>query len=109
MRTSPYCVFCKIVERTEPATIVYEDDHMIVIKNILDWVPVMLLAMTREHRTQMELWQDIGHVAQVASQIGAQECPRGFRLVSNFGFDGMQSQEHGHVHILGGRFLGHYV
>ena len=35
--------------------------------------------------------------------------PGGFRLTSNFGYDAMQSQEHGHLHILGGTFLGHYV
>ena len=32
-----------------------------------------------------------------------------FRLLTNFGYDAMQSQEHGHLHILGGTFLGHYV
>lgn len=109
MRTSPYCVFCQIIAGLEPGTILYEDDEMIVIKNILDWAPIMLLAMTKEHRTQAELWQDIGHVARVASEIGAQLCPRGYRLLSNFGFDGMQSQEHGHLHIVGGRHLGHYA
>jgi diadenosine tetraphosphate (Ap4A) HIT family hydrolase len=36
-------------------------------------------------------------------------CPGGFRLLTNFGYDAMQSQEHGHLHILGGTFLGHYV
>jgi histidine triad (HIT) family protein len=104
-----YCVFCNIVARTEPANIVYEDDTVIVIQNILRWVPVMLLAMTKEHRTQTELWDDIAHVGKVAAEIGRQRCPGGFRLLSNFGFDAMQSQEHGHLHILGGTYLGHYV
>lgn len=104
-----YCVFCNIVERHEPATIVYEDEDVIVIQNILRWVPVMLLAMSRQHRTQSELWADIGPVAKVAAEVGRQLCPGGFRLVSNFGYNAMQSQEHGHLHILGGEFLGHYV
>jgi len=30
-------------------------------------------------------------------------------LVSNFGLDAMQTQQHGHVHILGGTFLGEYA
>ena len=104
-----YCVFCRIIAGQEPATIVYEDEQVIVIRNILRWVPVMLLAMNKEHRSQSEMWDDIGHLGQVAAKIGRELCPGGFRLLSNFGYDAMQSQEHGHLHILGGRFLGHYV
>ena len=88
---------------------IYEDDEMIVIRNVLRWVPVMFLAMTKEHRTQDELWEDIGKIGRKAAEIGRQYCPGGFRLLSNFGYDAMQSQEHGHLHILGGTFLGHYV
>jgi histidine triad (HIT) family protein len=105
----PYCVFCNIVAGREPADVIYEDDDVIVIRNLLRWVPVMLLAMTKEHRTQMELWQDIGAVARVAAEIGAQHCPNGFRLLSNFGYDAMQSQDHGHLHIIGGVHLGPYA
>ena len=43
----PYCVFCNIVAGQEPANVVYEDEEIIVIHNILRWVPVMLLAMTK--------------------------------------------------------------
>ena len=35
--------------------------------------------------------------------------PNGFRILSNFGYDGLQSQSHGHLHVVGGTFLGHYV
>jgi histidine triad (HIT) family protein len=109
MPVRPYCVFCRIVAGEEPATVIYEDDEMIVIRNVLRWVPVMFLAMTKEHRTQDELWEDIGKIGRKAAEIGRQYCPGGFRLLSNFGYDAMQSQEHGHLHILGGAFLGHYV
>ncbi|MBI2765474.1 MAG: HIT domain-containing protein [Chloroflexi bacterium] len=105
----PYCVFCRIVAGEEPANIVYQDDEVIVIQNILRWVPVMLLAMKREHISQAELWSDMGHIGRIASEIGQRLCPGGFRLLTNFGYDAMQSQEHGHLHILGGTFLGHYV
>ena len=104
-----YCVFCNIVARKEPANIVYEDEDIIVIQNILRWVPIMLLAMPKDHKAQSEQWNDMGHLARVASEIGRQLCPGGFRLLSNFGYDAMQSQEHAHLHILGGTFLGHYV
>ena len=108
-KRQPYCVFCKIAAGEEPANIVYEDDTYIVIQNVLRWVPVMLLAMTKEHRLQEELWADIGDIGKIASQIGKEVSPQGFRLVSNFGHSAMQSQEHGHVHIVGGTSLGPYV
>jgi diadenosine tetraphosphate (Ap4A) HIT family hydrolase len=41
--------------------------------------------------------------------MGKQHCPSGFRILSNFGHDAMQSQPHGHVHVLGGTFLGEYA
>jgi histidine triad (HIT) family protein len=104
-----YCVFCEIIARRERGTIRYEDDDVIVIDNILRWVPIMLLAMPKKHMTQDEMWRDSGGIGRVAVEMGNKHCPGGFRLVSNFGRDAMQSQTHAHLHILGGAFLGHYV
>lgn len=104
-----YCTFCDIIARTEPATIHYEDDEVIVFGNLLRWVPIMLLVVPKKHMTQDELWQNMGPVAQVAQEMGRKFCPNGFRLLSNFGGHGMQSQLHAHVHVLGGTHLGRYV
>ncbi len=59
--------------------------------------------------TQAELWRDLGRVGEMAVRMGQEHCSGGFRLISNFGHDAMQSQEHGHVHVLGGTFLGEYA
>lgn len=109
MASRPYCVFCRIVAGEEPANVIYQDDDMIVIQNVLRWVPVMLLAMPKDHKSQSEAWEDMGKIGRIAAEIGRQVCPGGFRLLSNFGYDAMQSQDHAHLHILGGTFLGHYV
>jgi len=104
-----YCTFCDIIAGREPAEVLYEDDEVMVFRNRLHWVPVMLLAVPKRHMTQAELWRDMGRVGEVAVRLGQEHCPRGFRLLANFGVDAMQSQEHGHVHILGGTFLGEYA
>lgn len=104
-----YCVFCEIIARRAPADIVYEDDEFIVFKNILRWTPVMLLVVPKRHMTQDELWSDVAAAGRLASELGRKLSPGGFRILSNFGFDGLQSQEHGHLHVLGGTYLGHYV
>jgi len=70
---------------------------------------VMLLSVPKQHKTQAELWADLGRVGEIAVEMGKKHCPGGFRLLSNFGHDAMQSQEHGHVHIIGGMFLGEYA
>ena len=111
MLTTQLCTFCEIVARREPADILYEDDEVVVFRNRLRWVPVMLLAVPRKHMTQGDLWTSpmAAKVATVAADIGAEQCPDGFRLLANFGRDAMQSQEHGHMHILGGVHMGPYA
>jgi histidine triad (HIT) family protein len=109
------CIFCDIIAGFEPARVHYRDDEVIVFENTLGWVPIMLLAVPIRHMQQKELWENMGHIAKVAAEIGERLCPNGFRLVSNFlgqavwlG-DAHQSQEHAHIHILGGCPLGPYV
>ena len=106
-----YCVFCEIIAGREPGTILFQDEELVVIRNRMRWTPVMLMVMPREHMTQEGLWQDslLRRVGQVAVEMGQQHCPTGFRLLSNFGQDAMQSQEHGHVHVIGGTYLGPYA
>ena len=105
------CEFCRIIANEAPARVVYQDDDVMVIHNRLRWVPVMLLVMPKKHMSQEEMWQDsvMARVADVAVQMGKAHCPGGFRLLSNFGHDGMQSQAHGHLHVLGGAHMGRYV
>ena len=111
MEAKADCVFCAITARREPANIRYEDDEIIVIDNVLNWVPVMLLVMPKVHMSQQDLWSDglVARVGKMAVEMGERYCPGGFRLLSNFGHDGLQSQEHGHVHVIGGIYLGPYA
>ncbi len=104
-----YCVFCEIIAGREPADVLHETENVIVFRNRLRWVPTMLLSVPKRHMTQAELWQDMGEVGAAAIKAAHEHCPGGYRLISNFGYDGMQSQEHAHVHILGGMFLGEYA
>ena len=105
------CMFCEIVARRSPATIRYEDDDVLVFDNILRWLPVMLLVVPKEHVTQVDLWTGatISKVVNVGTRMGAQYCPNGFRLLANFGPDALQTQAHGHLHVLGGTDLGPYA
>ena len=48
-------------------------------------------------------------MGNLAVDMGAMYSPSGFRVLSNFGHDGMQSQAHGHMHVIGGTNLGPYA
>ena len=111
MTTVSNCVFCQIVAGKEPARIRYMDEDIIVIVNKLTWVPVMLLAMPKKHLSQIQMWDSnlMNRLGSVAVDMGAMYAPNGFRILSNFGYDGLQSQPHGHLHIIGGTYLGHYA
>ena len=111
MQTNPNCVFCQIVAGQSPARVRYLDNDIIVFDNRLDWVPLMLLVMPKEHLTQIQMWDSglLPRLGRLAVDLGAMYAPNGFRILSNFGPDGLQSQHHGHLHVVGGTFLGHYV
>ena len=62
--------------------------------------------------SQTDLWRSgdlLAKIGDLAAQVGEERCPSGFRILSNFGRDGMQSQPHAHLHVIGGEFLGRYL
>lgn len=105
------CIFCKIVNGDIPSTKVYEDDDMIIIKDLNPQAPVHLLLIPKEHYANIIEMTDsqsqtlarcLKKLSTLTDELGLQN---GFRLVSNKGEDGCQSVGHLHIHILGGRKL----
>ena len=118
LRTDSNCVFCQIVAGKSPARVRYLDNDIIAIVNRLVrdepdpwWPPLMLLVMPKEHLTQFQMWDSglLPRLGRLAVDLGAMYAPGGFRVVSNFGRDGEQTQTHGHIHVVGGVYLGHYL
>ena len=102
------CVFCKIVKGDIPSTKVYEDDDMIIIKDLNPQAPVHLLLIPKEHYANIVEMTDAQSqtlakcIKKFSTLIDALGLENGFRLVSNKGEDGCQSVGHLHIHILGG-------
>ncbi len=106
------CILCEVSNGQSPGNIYYQDAEITVFDNILDWVPVMILFVPKQHISQKQLWADsilFPKIAKMAVDLGEKMCPDGYRLLSNFGLDGLQTQQHGHLHLLGGQRLGFYV
>jgi len=102
------CIFCKIAAGGIPADRVYEDDRIVVFRDIYPKAPVHLLMVPREHVASLEsvtaeqealLVHMMRALPVVARQAGLTD---GFRTIINTGRGGGQEVLHLHMHILGG-------
>ena len=106
------CIFCKIVDKEIPADIVYEDDKIMAFKDLLPQAPVHVLIVTKKHIPSLNDLeagdlQLIGHLMMKIREISEiLELDNGYRLVNNYGEDGMQTVDHVHFHLLGKRKMG---
>lgn len=106
------CIFCKIINREIPSTIVYEDDELIAFEDIAPIAPVHILIVPKNHIEALtDLNEDnskfISKVYLVANKIAEEKGikERGFRVTVNCGEDGGQVVKHLHFHLLGGAKL----
>ena len=95
-----------------PVPKVYENDTVIVIRDINPQAPYHLLAIPRAHFPAIhdvpsdggKLFEELfSAVSSVIENEGL--APKGYRLVINSGSSAGQSVDHIHVHILSGRQL----
>ncbi|MGH9430850.1 MAG: histidine triad nucleotide-binding protein [Terriglobia bacterium] len=104
------CIFCKIVEGTLPAKIIYQDDQAIAFEDIHPQAPVHLLVITRKHLASLNeaSTEDealLGHLHLIAARLAHERGidGKGYRTVINNGTWAGQSVFHLHVHVMGGR------
>lgn len=109
--TDKNCIFCKILRGEIPSAKIYEDDKMLVFKDIEPKAKVHLLAIAKEHFKLLEEADERGReivsymlfkIPQIAKENGLEN---GYRLVINQGGDAGQTVFHLHIHILGGEPL----
>lgn len=103
------CIFCKIAQKKIPTDFVYEDDMVMVFRDIDPKAPVHLLLIPKQHCANIleadekfltHLNKNI--LPKIVSQFNLKN---GFRLVCNTGDDGGQTVKHLHIHLLAGRAL----
>ena len=104
------CLFCKIVEGSIPANIIYEDKTVIAFDDINPQAPIHKLIIPRQHiSTLNDLTPEhdllIGHMLQTAKQLAKtlEIDETGYRTVINCNRNGGQVVFHLHLHLLGGR------
>jgi histidine triad (HIT) family protein len=105
------CLFCKIVARQIPATIVAETDEYLAFRDITPQAPVHVLCIPKVHVTslnQVESAALAGGLLVFARDVAKGEGidGSGYRVVLNTNSHGGQSVFHLHAHVLGGRAMG---
>ncbi len=108
MPMSADCLFCRIVRREIPATIVHEDEHCVAFRDIGPKAPTHILVIPRQHISTLDDVTDpllIGRLMIAAAEIARTEkiVEAGYRTVINTNAGGGQTVFHLHVHVLGGR------
>jgi histidine triad (HIT) family protein len=104
------CIFCKIINKEIPASIVYEDERMIAFDDINPQAPVHVLLIPKEHYPSLnEIPEDkkdvLSHLLLKAREIAREKeiGERGYRIVLNTARESGQDVLHIHFHLLGGR------
>jgi len=104
------CLFCKIINREIPATIVYEDDRVLAFNDVNPQAPVHVLVVPKRHIGSLSDLTDgddqiVGEVVRRAVAIAHDRgvAAGGFRTVFNTNRDAGQTVVHIHLHLLGGR------
>ena len=106
------CLFCKIINREIPGTIVYEDDRLVAINDINPQAPTHVLVIPKRHiATLNDLTagddQLVGEMTRRATAIAAERglAEAGYRTVFNTNRGAGQTVFHIHLHLLGGRAM----
>lgn len=103
------CLFCKIINKEVPVEIVYENNKVVVFKDIHPKAPIHLLIVPQKHipsvdHLEIQDKELIGELFLTAQKIARAKgvAKTGYKLVFNVGRGGGQVIDHLHLHLLAG-------
>jgi len=106
------CLFCKIIAREVPGSIVYEDERVLAFNDINPQAPTHVLIVPKRHVASLsDLTEDddrmVGELVRRAAAIARDRgiATGGYRTVFNTNRDAGQTVFHIHLHLIGGRRL----
>ncbi|EMF00042.1 histidine triad nucleotide-binding protein [Streptomyces mobaraensis NBRC 13819 = DSM 40847] len=106
------CLFCKIIAKEVPATVVRETETTVAFRDINPQAPTHVLVIPKAHYPDAaslaaaepliaaDILREAGEVA-----AGEEIDGSGYRVVFNTGAGAGQTVFHAHAHVLGGRGL----
>lgn len=100
------CIFCKIINKEIPSSIVYEDDDVLAILDLAQTTLGHTLVMPKKHYANIleipddELAHLMSIVKMLAKKISDKLGAKGFNLLVNTNEVAGQTVMHLHVHII---------
>ena len=106
------CIFCKIVAKELPATILYAHDDVTAFVDIHPQATTHVLVIPNRHLGSLNDATEgdtelLGKLIQVSARIARDQgiAASGYRVVTNTGPNAQQSVNHLHFHVIGGNAL----
>ncbi len=102
------CVFCKIIKKDLPSEILYENDKVVVFKDINPRADFHFLIVPKKHIVSVnELKEEekelVGELFLTAKEVARKYNLKGYKLLVNVGREGGQIIDHLHLHLLSGK------
>jgi histidine triad (HIT) family protein len=110
MADTDSCMFCRIVRREIPATVMWEDEHALAFRDVDPKAPTHVLVIPKRHVASLNDATEgplLGRLLMAAREIAEGEgiAESGYRTVVNTGANAGQSVAHLHLHVMGGRHM----
>ena len=106
-----YCIFCEIIEKKKPATIIAENDDVLVVQDIAPKAPIHYLIIPKKHIKDIQsfLPQECCYgskMMRMAQYLSATvKSASDFKFLINNGHAAGQRVFHLHAHFLAGKFF----
>ena len=103
------CIFCKIINNEIPTEFLYEDDQLVVFKDINPLAPIHLLLVPKKHIRSINDLEDsdekiVSQLIMMAKKMAEKMSVNksGYRIFFNVEKGGGQEVFHLHLHLIGG-------
>lgn len=99
------CIFCQIITKKKPSDIIYENDKIIVVKDINPKAPIHFLILPKKHipsvnEVAVEDKELMGDLVLTAQKIAREKKLKSYKLLVNVGRMAGQVIDHLHLHLM---------
>lgn len=100
------CIFCKIINGDFNTEFIYENDYVVVFKDINPKAPIHLLIVPKVHVESLNELEDkalMGELLQAVKDVTKKIGLKSYKTLINTGKEAGQEVFHLHVHVLGNK------